>query len=37
MVSDTTPMVLVEGHKHTMALNRSALLEVLAVLKAARG
>jgi hypothetical protein len=35
MVSETTPMVLAEGHKHTMALDQFALLEVLEVLKAA--
>ena len=35
MVSETTPMVLAEGHKHTMALDQSALLEVLEALKAA--
>jgi putative transposase len=35
MVSETTPMVLAEGHKHTMALDQSALLEVMEVLKAA--
>jgi hypothetical protein len=35
MVSETTPMVLAEGHKHTMALDQSALLEVLDALKAA--
>src|SRR5215831_17158191 len=34
MVSETTPMVLAEGH-HTMALDQSALLEVLDVLKGA--
>jgi hypothetical protein len=28
MVSETTPMVLAEGYKHTMALDQSALLEV---------
>ena len=28
-------MVLAEGHRHTMALDQSALLEVLEVLKAA--
>ena len=35
MVSETTPMVLVKGHVHTMALDQSALLEVLEALKAA--
>ena len=35
MVSETTAMVLAEGHKHTMALDQSALLEVLDALKAA--
>src|SRR5215471_2409060 len=35
MVSETTAMVLAEGHRHTMALDQSALLEVLEVLKAA--
>jgi transposase-like protein len=35
MVSETTPMVLAEGHSHTMALDQSALLEVLEALKAA--
>ncbi len=35
MVSETTPMVLAEGHVQTMALDQSALLEVLEVLKAA--
>src|SRR6185437_13307770 len=35
MVSETTPVVLAEGHKHTMALDQSALLEVLDALKAA--
>ena len=35
MVSETTPMVLAEGHKHTMVLAQSALLEVLDALKAA--
>jgi putative transposase len=35
MVSETTPMVLAEGHLHTMALDQSALLEVLEALKAA--
>jgi Transposase, Mutator family len=35
MVSETTPMVLAEGHRHTMALDQSALLEVLEALKAA--
>jgi putative transposase len=35
IVSETTPMVLAEGHRHTMALDRSALLEVLEALKAA--
>jgi putative transposase len=35
MVSETTAMVLAEGHKHTMALDQSVLLEVLEVLKAA--
>jgi putative transposase len=35
MVSETTPMVLAEGHRHTMALDQSALLEVLDALKAA--
>jgi putative transposase len=35
MVSETTPMVLVKGHLHTMALDQSALLEVLEALKAA--
>jgi len=35
MVSETTAMVLAEGLKHTMALDQSALLEVLEVLKAA--
>ena len=35
MVSETTPMVLAKGHKHTMALDQSALLEVLEALKAA--
>jgi putative transposase len=35
MVSETTPMVLAEGHAHTMALDQFALLEVLEVLKAA--
>jgi len=35
MVSETTAMVLAEGHKHTMALDQSALLEVLEALKAA--
>lgn len=35
MVSETTPMVLAEGHKHTMALDQSALLELLEVLKGA--
>jgi hypothetical protein len=35
MVSEATPMVLAEGHKHTMALDQSALLEVLEALKAA--
>jgi transposase-like protein len=34
MVSETTPMVLAEG-QHTMALDQSALLEVLEALKAA--
>ncbi len=34
MVSETTPMVLVKGHVHTMALDQSALLEVLEMLKA---
>jgi putative transposase len=34
MVSETTPMVLAEGHSHTMALDQSALLEVLEMLKA---
>ena len=34
MVSETTPMVLAEGHSHTMALDQSALLEVLEALKA---
>src|SRR5262245_33972797 len=34
MVSETTPMVLAEGH-HTMALDQSALLELLDALKAA--
>jgi hypothetical protein len=29
MVSETTPVVLAEGHKHMMALDQSALLEVL--------
>ena len=29
MVSETTPVVLAEGHKHTMAPDQSALLEVL--------
>jgi hypothetical protein len=29
MVSEITPVVLAEGHKHTMALDQSALLEVL--------
>lgn len=36
MVSETTPMVLAEGHKHTMAVDQSALLEVLEALKAAK-
>jgi Transposase, Mutator family len=35
MVSETTPMVLAEGHLHTMALDQSALLDVLEALKAA--
>ena len=35
MVSETTPMVLAEGHLHTMALDQSALLKVLEALKAA--
>jgi hypothetical protein len=35
MVSETTPMVLAEGHGHTMALDQFALLEVLEVLRAA--
>jgi putative transposase len=35
MVSETTAMVLAKGHKHTMALDQSALLEVLEALKAA--
>ncbi len=35
MVSETTAMVLAKGHRHTMALDQSALLEVLDVLKAA--
>ena len=35
MVSETTPMVLAKGHVHTMALDQSALLEVLEALKAA--
>ena len=35
MVSETTAMVLAEGHRHTMALDQSALLEVLEALKAA--
>src|SRR5689334_19197824 len=35
MVSETTPMVLAEGHKHTMARDQSALLELLDALKAA--
>jgi hypothetical protein len=35
MVSETTPMVLAEGHKHTMALDQSALVKVLEALKAA--
>ena len=35
MVSETTAMVLAEGHKRTMALDQSALLEVLDALKAA--
>jgi putative transposase len=34
MVSETTPMVLAEG-QHTMALDQSALIEVLEALKAA--
>jgi hypothetical protein len=34
-VSETTAMVLSEGHKHTMALEQSALLDVLDALKAA--
>jgi uncharacterized protein (DUF111 family) len=34
MVSETTAMVLAEG-QHTMALDQSALLEVLEALKAA--
>jgi putative transposase len=29
MVSETTPMVLAEGHEHNMALDQSALLEAL--------
>ena len=29
MVSETTPMVRVKGHVHTMALDQSALLEAL--------
>ena len=35
MVSETRPLVLAEGHLHTMALDQSALLEVLEALKAA--
>jgi len=35
MVSETTAMVLAEGHRHTMALDQSALLEVLEALKVA--
>jgi hypothetical protein len=35
MVSETTPMVLAKGHKHTVALDQSALLEALDALKAA--
>jgi putative transposase len=35
MVSETTAMVLAEGQRHTMALDQSALLEVLDALKAA--
>jgi hypothetical protein len=35
MVSETTAMVLAEGHRHTMALDQSALPEVLEALKAA--
>jgi transposase-like protein len=35
MVSETTPMVLAEGHSHAMALDRSALPGVLEMLKAA--
>jgi hypothetical protein len=34
MVSETTPMVLAEGRVHTMALDQSALLEALEMLKA---
>lgn len=34
-VSETTPMVLAEGHSHTMVLDQSALLELLEVLKVA--
>ena len=35
MVSETTAMVLDDGTQHTMALEQSALLELLEVLKAA--
>ena len=35
MISETMAMVLALGHKHTMALDQSALLEVLEALKAA--
>jgi len=35
MVSEFQAMVLAEGHKHTMALDQSALLEVLEALKVA--
>ena len=35
MVSETTPTALAEGQQRTMALDQSALLEVLEALKAA--
>ncbi|GAB3976545.1 hypothetical protein GCM10029978_063710 [Actinoallomurus acanthiterrae] len=37
MVGETTPMVLAKETHHTMALDRSALLEVLEVLEALKG